>query len=192
MSTPPVPPLTIDKWLRKLPDTDDSAAQCAAMNDIFESDLCTPSPDSNPVTDNWCDVMLFARAPTQVQSADFGGNQKPVWTQTFVSPCQAAGSDADWTKMTKEWYGQVRDIIASGRPIGFGGYDGVDIYNTPESVFWTDADGNNQLCPFADVIHCDQPHRCSISYSTDQLERMQPKDRLGHGPCQSAFITGKT
>ena len=191
MAIPSVPKSTITKWLDALPSTTDSQKQCNAMSTIFQGDLCDPlarAKDSNPVIDNWCNIMGLASASNQNTSAVHNAHEKPVWYQTFASPCTAANfPGADWTEMTKEWYGEVRDTISTGKPIGFG--DSGDYTNSPSSVYWTDVNGTNRRCPFAEDFNCDSgpyaPPGCKAKYSAEQLKNFQPKDFFGHGPCQT-------
>lgn len=88
--------------------------------------------------------------------------------------------------MESAWYDLIRTTISQGKPIGFGGWFGGDIDNTPSSMFWVDsASMNYSLCPLAkhfewnDVV-------CVPTYTKAQLLALEPKDVTGVGLCAAA------
>ena len=185
MSIPTVPQATIDKWMKELPLTNESDQQCNAMTTILDGELCGLAENS-PVVRNWCNVMSLG-SESSSSSASTSGSARPAWSQMRVGPCGAASLGDDVvTKMTNRWYHKVRHKISTGSPVGFGGWDGGDVNNTPESVFWTDQGGSNHLCPFAHSFDCSGT-ACIPTYSLKQLKNLQPKDASGNGPCQTAI-----
>ncbi len=184
---PPVPDDTVEKWKNSLPDTRDSQTQCDAVKSILDGDLCSiPSIEKSPVVDNWCTSLELVTNPQKTRSAATTGGKSPVWNQTRVGACVAATfPDEKWTEMTKTWYQNARETILDGKPIGVSGWWGGNIHNSPESVYWTDENGQYHLCPFAEKFDCKD--RCKPTYSQTQLEKLSPKDADGNGPCQDAF-----